>query len=77
MRETDVSNFVTVINKDKVLVPTNIMGTLISKPKWDIYENNHFAMRKRLVNIFLKNSNKLITIARAKRRLIKMKKFFE
>jgi hypothetical protein len=44
-----------------------------SMPKWDVYENNHFAMRKRLVAIFLKVANKQITRMRAGKRLKKIR----
>ena len=57
------------------MVPTKIEITEV--PKWDVYENNHFAMRKRLVGIFLKVANKLIIRQRAGKRLIKIKKRFE
>jgi len=50
---------------------------MVSGPKWDVYENNHFAMRKRLVTIFLKVANKLIIRMRAGKRLIKLKGKFE
>jgi hypothetical protein len=46
-----------------------VVNELVSGPKWDVYENNHFAMRKRLVNIFLKVANKLIIRMRAGKRL--------
>lgn len=46
---------------------------LVDKPKWDAFENNHFAMRRRLVALFLKASNKLITRMRAGKRLAKIK----
>lgn len=42
-------------------------------PKWDNFENNHFAMRKRLVSIWLKAANLLITRNRAGKRLQKIK----
>tara|TARA_B100000780_G_scaffold105642_1_gene73969 strand:+ start:79 stop:234 length:156 start_codon:yes stop_codon:yes gene_type:complete len=50
---------------------------MVAGPKWDIYENNHFAMRKRLVTIFLKVANKLIIRMRAGKRLKSLKKKFE
>ena len=56
MRHTDVGRFQTEINSDKVVVPTDVEIT--AQPKWDVFENNHFAMRKRLVDIFLKVANK-------------------
>lgn len=46
---------------------------LRDKPKWDAFENNHFAMRRRLVEIFLRVSNKLITRMRAGKRLLRIK----
>ena len=58
MREKDIGRFQAACNEDKVVVPTKIEITEV--PKWDVYENNHFAMRKRLVSIFLKVANKLI-----------------
>jgi len=75
MRSEDCHRFATEINRDKVVVPTDI--NLSSKPTWNVYENNHFAMRRRLVGIFLKVSNKLITRIRAGKRLIKIKKKLE
>lgn len=47
MREEDLKRFSTEVNNDKVVVPTDI--DLVTFPKWDVYENDHFAMRKRLV----------------------------
>ena len=41
-----------------------------------MYENNHFAMRKRLVGIFLKVTNKMIIRMRAGKRLKKIKHRF-
>jgi len=59
MRATDTLRFATEINSDKVVVPTVIEIT--SQPKWDVYKNNHFTMGRRLVAIFLKVANKVIT----------------
>jgi hypothetical protein len=56
----------TELNSDKVVVPTNLEITL--KPKWDVYQNSHFSMRKRLVGIFLRAANKLIIRMRAEKR---------
>jgi hypothetical protein len=53
------------------VVDTDI--ALSRKPAWDAFENNHFAMRRRLVNIFLKGANKLITRMRAEKRLVKIR----
>lgn len=63
------------MNTDFVVVPVN--NKMIVKPKWDVYENNHFAMRKRLVNIFLKVANKQIIRMRAGKRLKSIKELFE
>jgi hypothetical protein len=71
MRHRDTTRYSPVIDEDRVAVDTNI--ELKDKPKWDAFENNHFAMRRRLVNIFLKNSNKLITRMRAEKRLVKIR----
>ena len=56
MRNEDVHRFATQVDRDKVVVPTEV--NITAQPKWDVYENNHFAMRKRLVGIFLKVANK-------------------
>jgi hypothetical protein len=71
MREVDTGRFGTDCDKDKVVVDTNL--DLVDKPKWDAFENNHFAMRRRLVTIFLKVTNKLIIRMRAGKRLKKIK----
>lgn len=52
-----------------VVVDTTAHADIESQPKWDHFENNHFAMRRRLVGIFLRVSNKLISQLRAGRRL--------
>jgi hypothetical protein len=75
MREADISRFAPAIDKDRVVVDTDT--DLLDKPKWDAFENNHFAMRRRLVGIFLKVSNKLITRMRAGKRLTKIKERFK
>ena len=75
MREQDCTRFATEFNRDKVVVPCDVK--LSASPNWNVFENNHFAMRRRLVGIFLKVSNKLITRIRAGKRLIKIKKKFE
>lgn len=74
MRQGDVGRFQTEINSDKVVVPTDVEIT--AQPKWDVFENNHFAMRKRLVDIFLKVANKQIIRMRAGKRLAKIRKRF-
>lgn len=74
MRRDDVLRFAVEFNKDKVVVPTTVQ--IAAKPKWDVYQNNHFAMRKRLVGIFLKVANKLIIRQRAGHRLTKIKERF-
>lgn len=75
MRSKDCTRYQSEINSDKVCVPIEI--SLTDKPKWDVFENNHFAMRKRLVVIFLKVANKLIIRMRAAKRLQKLKDRFE
>jgi len=71
MREQDVTRFAPGIDLDKVVVDVEL--ELKDQPKWDAFENNHFAMRRRLVGIFLRASNKLITRMRAAKRLMKIK----
>jgi len=56
MREKDCSRFAAEINTDKVVVPTDIK--LSDMPQWNTFKNNHFSMRRRLVDIFLKVANK-------------------
>lgn len=71
MRERDIHRYTPAIDEERVVVDTDL--ELTGKPKWDAFENNHFAMRRRLVDIFLKVSNKLITRLRAGKRLAKIK----
>ena len=75
MRDTDCHRFETQVNQDKVVVNTTTQGDITAKPKWDAFENNHFAMRRRLVSIFLRVSNKLICRIRAGNRLKKIWKW--
>jgi hypothetical protein len=58
MRDEDCHRYKMEIDTDKVVVDTDL--NLVEKPKWDAFENNHFAMRRRLVNIFLKVANRQI-----------------
>lgn len=66
-----MTRYSTAVDEDRVAVDTNI--ELKERPKWDAFENNHFAMRRRLVHLFLKNANKLITRMRAEKRLVKIR----
>jgi len=72
MRQDDCTRFETQINSDKVVVDITTPNDITAKPKWDAFENNHFAMRRRLVAIFLRASNKLISRIRAGKRLKKI-----
>jgi hypothetical protein len=60
-----------------VVVPISASKEINARPKWDAFQNNHFAMRRRLVNIFLRVSNKLICRLRAGKRLAKLKYWIE
>ena len=60
-----------VYDEDRVVVDTHLK--LSNPPKWDSFENNHLAMRRRLVGIWLKAANMLITRNRAGKRLAKIK----
>ena len=73
MRNKDCNRFTTELDSDKVCVSTTVANEIVAKPKWDAFENNHFAMRRRLVNIFLRASNKVISRLRAGRRLTKLR----
>ena len=75
MRAKDCGRFATEIDSDKVVVDTSALSDLAAKPKWDAFENNHFAMRRRLVSIFLRTANKLICRLRAGRRLDLIRKW--
>ena len=77
MRNQDCTRFSTSLDRDKVVVDTNAASTIIEKPKWDAFENNHFAMRRRLVNIFLRVANKVMCRLRAGRRLTKLRAWIE
>lgn len=72
MREKDCFRFSTEVNNDKVVVPTN--NQITAEPKWDEHQNNHFTMKRRLNNIFLKTVNGMIMRRRAEKRLEKIKK---
>ena len=75
MRHRDCTRFGTVTNEDKVVVPIAASKEIAARPKWDAFQNNHFAMRRRLVDIFLRVANKLICRLRAGKRLTKLKNF--
>jgi len=77
MRSQDVTRFATQYDSDKVLVNTTVAKEIAAKPKWDVFENNHFAMRRRLVNIFLRVANKVMIRLRAGRRLTKIRNWIE
>lgn len=77
MRQRDCTRFGTVINEDKVVVPITASKEITARPKWDAFQNNHFAMRRRLVDIFLRVANKLICRLRAGKRLQKLKYWIE
>lgn len=77
MRREDCSRFVTEVDRDKVVVDTTAQKEIVAKPKWDAFENNHFAMRRRLVSIFLRCGNKVMARLRAGRRLAKLKAWIE
>lgn len=70
MRGADVERFMTEVNADKVVVP--VKNELTSQPRWDVYSNSHFAMRKRMAEVLLKNANKMIIRLRAAKRLAKI-----
>ncbi len=71
MRDQDVRRFRHTFDSDRVIVDTTV--NLHEKPRWDSFENNHFAMRRRLVGIWLRATNLLITRTRAGKRLQKIK----
>jgi len=73
MREKDTNRFITEVNSDYVVVDTSAGQDIVAKPKWDSFENNHFAMRRRLVSIFLRVANQFISRMRAGKRLMKIK----
>jgi hypothetical protein len=72
MRVKDLNRFKTVINSDKVVIP--VKNDIQLKPKWDVYKNNHFTMKKRLCIILLKTATKIIIRIRAAKRLKQLKK---
>lgn len=77
MRSKDCHRYTTQADQDFVVVDTTSKNDITNQPKWDSFENNHFAMRRRLVDIFLRNSNKLISRMRASKRLVKIKAWIE
>jgi len=77
MRHRDLTRFVHEIDSDKVVVDITAKNDIVAQPKWDAFENNHFAMRRRLVGIFLRVTSKLIMRLRAGKRLKKIKYWIE
>lgn len=77
MRRQDRERYKTEADLDKVVVDTTAAKDILVTPKWDKFENNHFAMRRRLVYIFLKVSSTLICRIRAGKRLTKMKAWIQ
>ena len=77
MRRQDCTRYTTQLDRDMVVVDTSAAYEIAAKPKWDVFENNHFAMRRRLVNIFLRVANKVMCRLRAGRRLNKLKGWIE
>ena len=77
MRKKDCRRFGISTDSDMVVVDTTSGADIQNQPKWDHFENNHFAMRRRLVGIFLRVSNKLISQLRAGKRLKKIKQWVE
>jgi hypothetical protein len=74
MRHSDITRYDIVIDTDKPVIDTDIPIDL--RPSWNEYKNNHFALRKRCLNIFLKFVNKLIIRQRAGKRLARIKERF-
>jgi len=62
-KNTDVSRYETNWKEDKAVVDTDI--PLEVEPDWDVYRNNHFALRKRCLDMLLKSINKLVIRHRA------------
>ena len=52
MRIRDLTRYETIFDKDKVIVDVDL--PLESRPDWDIFKNNHFALRRKCLNVFLK-----------------------
>jgi len=77
MRHDDQHRFVTEVDSDRVVVDIKASEDIIARPKWDAFENNHFAMRRRLVAIFLKVANLFISRLRAGKRLTKIKTWIQ
>jgi hypothetical protein len=77
MRQKDKTRYKPQTDSDKVVVDVTAASDIKSAPKWDKFENNHFAMRRRLVSIFLRVANTVITRIRASKRLEKIRIFVE
>jgi hypothetical protein len=75
MKRFENTRYITETDNDRVVVDTDIhMDTNI---QFDLYQNNHFELRKRCVNLFLKCVNQLIIRQRAGKRLILLKNYFK
>ena len=75
MREKDVSRFAPAIDEDRVVIEKDL--DLSDRPRWEALETNYFHMRRRLLALFLKTCNMLITRMRAGKRLNKIKGRFQ
>lgn len=65
-----VTRYQSEFNNDRAVVDSDMA---IKNPNWDIYKNNHFALRKRCLNVLLKFVNRMVIRHRAGKRLAKLK----
>lgn len=69
MFHEDCSRFSIEVNRDQVVVDKKTVSAIAAKPRWDAFTNSHFAIRRRIVGIFLRATNKVIIRLRAGKRL--------
>jgi hypothetical protein len=65
------TKYITEADTDRVIVDTNLPMEL--KPQLDLYQNNHFELRKRCLNLMLKYINQMVIRQRAGKRLMQIK----
>lgn len=71
MKRFNNTRYVTETDNDRVIVDTDIPINM--NPQLDLYQNNHFELRKRCLNLMLKYVNQMVIRQRAGKRLMQLK----
>jgi len=71
MQRFDNTRYTTETDTDMVIVDTDLPMEL--QPQLDLYQNNHFELRKRCLDLMLKYINQMVIRQRAGKRLMQLK----